>query len=72
MTLEEVKKIFRYGWIAKDSDLIWNWFSEEPELNCDDDSCEYYWFGGVRIEIGFIEHTENINSLDSLIEIKGE
>ena len=32
MTLDKVKKIFRYGWIAKDEDENWSWSSEKPVL----------------------------------------
>lgn len=71
MTLDKVKKIFRYGWIAKDEDENWSWSSEKPILyrsvigGC-------YWHGGYNFGIGTIEGTEDINYLDSLIEIKGE
>lgn len=72
MTLEEVKKIFRYGWIAKDEDENWSWFSEKPEIYYGDVIDSHYWHAEYNIGLGTIEGTEDINYLDSLIEIKGE
>lgn len=69
MTLDEVKKVFRYGWIAKDEDETWSWFSEEPEIHYSD-LCGCYWHGGYCIGLGEIEETADINYLDSLEEIK--
>lgn len=72
MTLKEIKKLFRYGWIAKNENECWHWFSKEPELLYDDDNMLYYWFGEESIEIGIIDGIEGLASfasIDSLIEI---
>lgn len=72
MTLEEIKKVFRYGWIAKDEDENWHWFSKEPEMIYDDDYEGYYFYGKDEILIGIIEGTEGISSVDSLIKVGEE
>lgn len=71
MTLEKIKKIFRFGWIAKNETGCWHWFSKEPELFLNDDF-GYYWSGEDEIKIGFLENTEDLSSVDSLIEVDGK
>lgn len=69
MNLNDYKKLFTYGWLAKNEDGFWSWFSKKPELLYDDDDMLYYWYGDDRIELNWIDGTEDIWCVDSLIEL---